>query len=130
MTANIFYTYLDDQVFHSVTVLRVIRTELRLQLAQSELLDVLNTDFTLFHEGEFVLVAFFRLGDLGIGLHLLNTLVVVELCQVETTLDFLAFFSLEVSLGLHGDFEAALVGLGPHHALELEGILVQLAYAM
>jgi hypothetical protein len=128
MTANIFYTYLDDQVFHSVTVLRVIRTELRLQLVQSDLLHLLNADFTLFHEGKFVLVGLFRLGDLGIRLHLLDTLVVVELRQIETTLDFLAFFSLEVSLRLHGDLEAALVGLGPHHALELEGVLVQLAY--
>jgi hypothetical protein len=127
MTANIFYTYLDDQVFHSVTVLRVIRTELRLQLVQSDLLDVLNADFTLFHEGEFVLVGLFRLVDLSIRLHLLDTLVVVVLRQVETKLDFLSFFSLEVSLRLHRDLEAALVGLGPHHALELEGILVQLA---
>jgi len=53
---------------------------------------------------------------------------VVGLRQVETALDFLAFFSLEVSLRLYGDFEAALVGLGPHHALELESVLVQLAY--
>ena len=121
-------TYLDYEVLEGLLVLRVVSIELVLQAIYSEHFKIFDASIPLLHLLQTRLVVASRnhlaMIDLLVRHQFLEALVeLVKLILVDTLALVLA-----IPLTQHLDLKGFLMGVLPHHALQLEGISIELHY--
>ena len=119
-------TYLDNKVLKSLLVLRIVSIELVLKTINCEYFEIFDASIPLLHLLQTRLIVtsrhHFAMLDLLVGHKFLEAFVeFAELILVNTFALVLA-----VSLTQDLDFERFLMGILSHHALQLEGITIEL----
>ena len=121
-------TYLDYEVFKGLLVLRIVSIELILKTINSEYFEIFDACIPLFHLLETRLIVtsrhHFAMFDLLVGHKFLEAFVeFVKLSLVNTLALILA-----ISLSQYLDLKGFLMSVLSHHALQLEGITIELHY--
>ena len=119
-------TYLDNEVLKSLLVLRIVSVELVLKTINSENFEIFDASIPLLHLLQTRLIVtsrnHFAMLDLLIGHKFLKAFVeFAELILVNTFA-----FVLAVSLTQDLDFKGFLMSVLSHHALQFEGITIEL----
>ena len=121
-------TYLDYEVLKGLLVLGIVSIELILKTINSEYFQIFDTSIPLLHLLETRLIVtsrnHFAMFDLLVGHKFLEALVeFVKLILVNTLALMLA-----ISLSQNLDLKGFLMSVLSHHALQLEGITIELHY--
>ena len=119
-------TYLDNKVLKSLLVLRIVSVELVLKTINSEYFEIFDASIPLLHLLQTRLIVtsrhHFAMLDLLVRHKFLEAFVeFAKLCLVNTF-----GLGLTVSLSQDLDLKGFFVGILSHHALQLEGITIEL----
>lgn len=119
-------TYLDDEVLESGLVLGGVLVEVGRETAYREHFEVFNAFIALLHLLQSGLVVQARHHFTVLDLLVSHSLFVSLLKHMQVFLVDALALSLTVALSHDLDFEGFLVGVLAHHALQFEGVSVQL----
>ena len=121
-------TYLDYEVLKGLLVLRIVSIELILKTINSEYFEIFDTCIPLLHLLETRLIVtsrhHFAMLDLLIGHKSLEAFVEFAKLILVNTLALV----LAISLSQYLDLKCFLMSVLSHHALQLEGITIELHY--
>ena len=126
MLVAVVTTYLNDEIFESLSILGRLARVALLQLLHGKKSKFLNTLIAPLHLIEADFVAGLRCSLTMLSAHLLHLLFMVFLGFAQLLLEQPLSVLLTLPLAFEHDLKSTLVSVLPHHALELERVCVEI----